>query len=40
LPVTMLPGGAVPMLNLDPRSVAPAPRAAAPGQTPATASAR
>jgi regulator of protease activity HflC (stomatin/prohibitin superfamily) len=33
LPVTMLPGGAVPMLNLDPRSVAPAPvapRTAAP----------
>jgi len=32
LPVTMLPGGAVPMLNLDPRTVAPssgAPRAAA-----------
>jgi regulator of protease activity HflC (stomatin/prohibitin superfamily) len=41
LPVTMLPGGAVPMLNLDPRNVAPAPasRAAAPGQ-PATVSAR
>lgn len=34
LPVTMLPGGAVPMLNLDPRSVAPAtPRAAAPAPT-------
>lgn len=32
LPVTMLPGGAVPMINLDPRTVAPspvAPRAAA-----------
>lgn len=32
LPVTMLPGGSVPMLNLDPRTVAPssaAPRAAA-----------
>jgi uncharacterized membrane protein YqiK len=26
LPVTMLPGGAVPMLNLDPRTVAPSPR--------------
>jgi len=43
LPVTMLPGGAVPMLNLDARTVAPsptAPRAAGPVQTPATASAR
>lgn len=32
LPVTMLPGGAVPMLNLDPRTIAPSatPRAAAP----------
>lgn len=43
LPVTMLPGGAVPMLNLDPRSAAPSPltpRAAAPAPAPATASAR
>jgi regulator of protease activity HflC (stomatin/prohibitin superfamily) len=29
LPVTMLPGGAVPMLNLDPRTVAPSPPRAA-----------
>jgi len=43
LPVTMLPGGAVPMLNLDPRSGAPSPvtpRASTPAQAPATASAR
>lgn len=41
LPVTMLPGGAVPMLNLDPRTVAPAtPRAAAPGSAPTAAAAR
>ncbi len=42
LPVTMLPGGAVPMINLDPRSVAPSttPRAAMPGQTPTSAAAR
>jgi regulator of protease activity HflC (stomatin/prohibitin superfamily) len=34
LPVTMLPGGAVPMLNLDPRPASPAaPRAAAPAPT-------
>lgn len=44
LPVTMLPGGAVPMLNLDQRTVtpaaAPAPRASAQQPAPATASAR
>ncbi len=43
LPVTMLPGGAVPMLNLEPRPVAPAPvapRAAAPAAAPTTAAAR
>jgi regulator of protease activity HflC (stomatin/prohibitin superfamily) len=42
LPVTMLPGGAVPMINLDPRTVAPAvtPRAATPSQSPLTSSAR
>jgi regulator of protease activity HflC (stomatin/prohibitin superfamily) len=42
LPVTMLPGGAVPMLNLDPRTVAsPAgARAATPAPSPLTSSAR
>ncbi len=43
LPVTMLPGGAVPMLNLDPRAVTPSPagaRASAPAQSPITSSAR
>ena len=41
LPVTMLPGGAVPMLNLDPRAVTPAPSAPrAAAQTQPTAAAR
>jgi regulator of protease activity HflC (stomatin/prohibitin superfamily) len=43
LPVTMLPGGAVPMINLDPRTVAPSPagtRASTPTQGPLSSSAR